>query len=215
MQATQILQQAVMEQPNRIGTIYLDRRRTWREIGDRVPRMAAALSKLGVKPGQCVAALAMNSDRFLELFFSIPWCGAAFAPLNIRWSTAENQFALSDSGAQVVFVDDAFLDQAMLLRGERDLVLIYMGENVTPPGMLSYEQLIEDHEPIPDADRKGDDLYIVLYTSGTTLQSKGVALSHRNVIYVSVCFLATLPQRDNLTHLHVGGMFHLAGAGPA
>jgi long-chain acyl-CoA synthetase len=90
-----------------------------------------------------------------------------------------------------------------------------MGERETPAGMLSYEELIKAHEPIPDADRKGDDLYIVLYTSGTTLQSKGVALSHRNVIFVSVCFLASLPHRDNLTHMHVGGMFHLAGAGPA
>src|ERR1700677_1894110 len=80
--------------------------------------------------------------------------------------------------------------------------------------MLACEERIQQTEPIPDADRNGDDLYIVLYTSGTTLQSKGVALSHRNVVYVSVCFLATLPAREELTHLHVGGMFHLAGAGP-
>ena len=214
MQATQILKQAVMEQPDRAGTIYRERRRSWREIGDRVPRMAAALRSLGVQPGECVAALAMNSDRYLELFFSIPWCGAAFAPLNIRWSVSENQFALKDSGAKLMFVDDAFLEQAKQLQSEANVQLIYMGEEATPAGMLSYEQLIADHQPIVDADRKNDDLYIVLYTSGTTLQSKGVALSHRNVVYVSVCFLATLPHRDDLTHMHVGGMFHLSGAGP-
>ena len=216
MQATQILRQAVMEQPDRAGTIYRDRRRTWREIGDRVPRMAAALRQLGVQPGQCVAALAMNSDRYLELFFAIPWCGAAFAPLNVRWSPSENLFALRDSGARVMFVDDAFLEQALQLKQDTDVELIWMGEAQTPEGMLSYESLVENNaEPIPDADRNGDDLYIVLYTSGTTLQSKGVALSHRNVVYVSVCFLATLPHRDDLTHMHVGGMFHLSGAGPA
>jgi long-chain acyl-CoA synthetase len=215
MQATQMLRQAVMEQPNRLGTIYGQRRRTWREIGERVPRLAAALRKLGVLEGKCVAALAMNSDRYLELFFAIPWCGAAFAPLNIRWSVAENRFALGDSGAKVMFVDDTFLDQAKELKGASNLQLVYMGDNLLPPGMLSYEELIQQAESIPDADRNGEDLYIVLYTSGTTLQSKGVALSHRNVVYVSVCFLATLPFRDDLTHLHVGGMFHLSGAGPA
>ena len=215
MQATQMLRQAVMEQPDRLGTIYGQRRRTWREIGERVPRLAAALRKLGVREGECVAALAMNSDRYLELFFSIPWCGAAFAPLNIRWSVAENRFALGDSDAKVMFVDDTFLEQAKGLKGASNLQLVYMGDNPLPPGMLSYEELIQQAEPIPDADRNGEDLYIVLYTSGTTLQSKGVALSHRNVVYVSVCFLATLPFRDDLSHLHVGGMFHLSGAGPA
>jgi long-chain acyl-CoA synthetase len=215
MQATQMLRQAVMEQPDRLGTIYGQRRRTWREIGERVPRLAAALRKLGVREGECVAALAMNSDRYLELFFAIPWCGAAFAPLNIRWSVAENRFALADSDAKVMFVDDTFLEQAKELKGASNLQLVYMGDNPLPPGLSSYEELIQQAEPIPDADRNGEDLYIVLYTSGTTLQSKGVALSHRNVVYVSVCFLATLPFRDDLSHLHVGGMFHLSGAGPA
>ncbi len=215
MQATQILKQAVMEQPERAGTIYRDRRRSWREIGERVPRMAAALQRLGVKPGDCVSALSMNSDRYFELFFSIPWSGGAFAPLNVRWSVAENRFALRDCGARVMFVDDAFVEQARELQAGSDLQLIYMGEEATPAGMLSFEQLIDEHAPVPDADRKNEDLYIVLYTSGTTLQSKGVALSHRNVVYVSVCFLATLPHRDDLTHMHVGGMFHLSGAGPA
>jgi long-chain acyl-CoA synthetase len=84
VQATQILKQAVMEQPDRVGTVCGQRQRTWREIGERVPRLAAALRGLGISTGECVAALGMNSDRCLELFFAIPWCGAAFAPLNIR-----------------------------------------------------------------------------------------------------------------------------------
>lgn len=215
MQVTQLLRQALMEQPERAATIYNGRVRNWREIGARVPRMAAALRALGAGEGDCVTALAMNSDRYLELFYSIPWCGAAFAPLNIRWSVPENQFALKDSGARILFVDDTFLSEAQKLNADSNLTLIYMGEHETPPGMLSYEELVKTHEPISDADRKGDDLYIVLYTSGTTLQSKGVALSHRNIVSVSVSFLATLPHRDSLSHMHVGGMFHLSGAGPA
>lgn len=215
MQVTQILAQAVLEQPNRAATIFGERRRLWREVGDRVPRLAAALRKLGVVPGDCVAALAMNSDRYLELFFAIPWAGAVFTPLNIRWSPVENSFVLRDSGSRVLFVDDDFLDHASQLEGHAGRHLIYIGEGATPPGMLSYEALIDAHDPIEDADRRGDDPYIVLYTSGTTSQSKGVVLSHRNVMSVSVAFLATLPRREDLVHLHVGGMFHLSGAGPS
>jgi long-chain acyl-CoA synthetase len=216
VQATQIMMQAVLEHPERAATVYGERRRTWREVGDRVPRLAGALQALGVQNGDRVAALGMNSDRFLELFFAIPWAGAAFAPLNIRWSVAENRFALEDAEPAVLFVDDAFLDDALQLRDEVESVttLVYLGDGPTPEGMLGYEDLIAEHEPVPDADRRGDDLYVVLYTSGTTVQSKGVALTHRNVLYVSLCFLATLPANTDLTHLHVGGMFHLSGAGP-
>jgi long-chain acyl-CoA synthetase len=214
MQATQMLRQAILEQPDRAGTIYNGRRRTWREIGNRVPRLAGAMRKLGVVEGECVAAIGMNSDRYLELYFAIPWAGAVFTPLNIRWSIAENRFAMKDSSARILFVDDDFLAQAGELNRDGNLTLIYMGEGAAPAGMLEYEMLVHASDPIADQDRHGNDLYVVLYTSGTTSQSKGVALSHRNAMAASVAFLATLPTRDDLVHLHVGGMFHLSGAGP-
>lgn len=164
MQATAMLQQAVLTRPDGLGTVFGDRRRTWREIGDRVARLAGALQALGVGPGDRVAALAMNSDRFLELFYAIPWAGAVFAPLNIRWSVDENAFAMRDSGSTVLLVDDDFLDQAAALQ---ELVpgactLVHMGNGPTPDGMLSYEDLVGGHDPVPDAERRGDDPYVVL-----------------------------------------------------
>lgn len=214
MQATQMLRQAVMEQPNRAGTRFNGRERTWREIGQRVPKLAGALRELGIATGDCVAAIGFNSDRYLELYYAIPWAGAVFAPLNIRWSVAENKFAVRDSKAKVLFIDDDFHAHGLELNEASAMTLVYMGEGKTPEGMLDYETILAAAEPIPDADRYGDDLYVVLYTSGTTSQSKGVALTHRNAMAASVAFLATLPARDDLTHLHVGGMFHLSGAGP-
>lgn len=217
MQATAMLQQAVLTRPDGLGTVFGERRRTWREIGDRVSRLAGALQALGAVPGDRVAALAMNSDRFLELFYAVPWAGAVFAPLNIRWAEEENAFALRDSGSTVLLVDDDFLDQARRLQELVPAVttLVHMGEGPTPEGMESYEDLVARHAPVPDAERRGDDPYVVFYTSGTTAQSKGVALTHRNALFVSVCFLATLPETEDLVHLHVGGMFHLAGSGPS
>ena len=97
MQGTHFLTQAVDCQPRRTATISGARRRTWREVGERVPRLAAALRAFGIADGAFVAALAFNSDRYVELFFAVPWAGGAFAPLNIRWSVAENAYALTDS----------------------------------------------------------------------------------------------------------------------
>ncbi|WP_181779475.1 long-chain-fatty-acid--CoA ligase [Pseudonocardia pini] len=216
MQATQMLRHAARINPEGDATVCGDRRHTWRETEDRVARFAGALQGLGLRRGDRVAALAMNSDRFLELFYAIPWAGAVFAPLNIRWATEENAFALRAAKVTVLLVDDEFLDQGRALQKlvPEITTLVHIGDGPTPLGTVSYEDLVAGHDRVPDADRRGDDTYVVFYTSGTTAQSKGVALSHRNAVSVSVCFHATLPETRDLRFLHVGGMFHLAGAGP-
>ena len=214
MQGTQILNQAVACQPHRVATICGDRRRTWREVGQRVPRLAAALREFGIQDGARVAALAMNSDRYIELFYAIPWAGGAFTPLNIRWSVAENVYALTDSQASVLLVDDAFLDQAQALRQQLPSIktFIYMGDGATPEGMLSYEALIERCAPMADANRKDDDLYVVFYTGGTTSHPKGVAMSHKALVYGAVIYLSMLPAIEDLSFVYVAGFFHFAGA---
>lgn len=216
MQATQILNQAVTAQPNGVATIFGDRRRTWREIGERVPRLASALQSLGLRNGAMVATLAMNSDRYVELFYAVPWAGGVFAPLNVRWSVAENVYALTDSKAEILFVDENFIEQALQLRKELPQIktLIFMGEGATPEGMLSYEDLILRHEPMADANRKDDDLYVIFYTGGTTSHPKGVAMTHKGIVFGAVAYLAMLPTIEDLRHLYVPGYFHFAGASP-
>jgi len=216
MQGTLILKQAVACQPRRVATIFGERRRTWREIGARVPRLAAALRRLGIGNGVYVAALAMNSDRYLELFFATPWAGGAIAPLNVRWSVQENVYALTDSRAPVLFVDDAFLAQARELRSRLGTIktLIYMGDGPAPDDMLAYERLIGESDPVEDANRRDDDLYAIFYTGGTTSHPKGVAMSHKALVLGAVIYLAMLPNVEDLSFLYVGGFFHFAGASP-
>lgn len=214
MQGTRFLNQAVACQPHRTATICGDRRRTWKEVGERVPRLAAALRALGIADGAFVAALAMNSDRYVELFFAVPWAGGAFAPLNIRWSVAENAYALIDSKSSVLFVDENFVDQARDLARQLAWVrtLVYIGEGDTPEGMLGYEDLIAGHAAMPDANRRGEDLWVIFYTGGTTAHPKGVMMSHRGLFVATITYLAMLPSIEDLSFVYVAGLFHFAGA---
>ena len=214
MQGTKLLNQAVANQPNGIATICAGRRRTWQQVGERVPRLAAALRGLGIADGAFVAALAMNSDRYIELFFAVPWAGGAFAPLNIRWSLAENEYALTDSQSAVLFVDDSFIDQARVLKQTLPWIrtLIYMGEADAPDDMLDYETLIAEHAPVADANRRGEDLWVIFYTGGTTAHPKGVMMSHRGLFVASLGYLAMLPSIEDLSFVYVAGFFHFAGA---
>ncbi|MFO1218716.1 MAG: long-chain-fatty-acid--CoA ligase [Burkholderiaceae bacterium] len=220
MQGTSFLEQAVACAAARTATVTETpsgtRTRTWREVGARVPRLAAALRALGIDGGAFVAALGMNSDRYVELFFAVPWAGGAFAPLNIRWSVAECEYALTDSRASVLFVDDSFLDAARELKARLDWVrtVVYMGEGETPADMLSFEELVARHEPMPDANRQGEDLWVIFYTGGTTAHPKGVMMSHRALFVATVTYLALLPSVEDLSYCYVAGFFHFAGASP-
>jgi long-chain acyl-CoA synthetase len=214
MQGTRFLRQAVACQPNGVATVSGARKRNWKEVGDRVPRLAAALRSFGIADGAFVAALGFNSDRYVELFFATPWAGGAFAPLNIRWSLAENAYAMTDSHASVLFVDESFVDQARELRAQLDWVktLVFMGEGATPEGMIGYEDLITTHEPMEDANRSGEDLWVIFYTAGTTSHPKGVMMSHRALFVATLGYIAMLPDIEDLKFLYVAGFFHFAGA---
>lgn len=216
MRATQLLERAVTINPEGEATICGDRVRTWREIGERVPRIAAALRAMGVENGDSVAILAMNSDYHAELFYGVPWAGGVFAPLNIRWSTEENKYALKDSRASVLFVDASFVEQAKQIEQDLPSVtqLVYIGEEPAPEGMLHYEQLVADYPPMADAFRCNDDIYVLFYTGGTTGHPKGVAMSHRAIVFGTMAYLAMLPDSDGIRHLYVPGFFHFAAGNP-
>ena len=83
MQGTHFLTQAVDCQPRGTATISGARRRTWKEVGDRVPRLAAALRSFGIADGAFVRGAGVHLDSHVELFFAATLGRGAFAPLNI------------------------------------------------------------------------------------------------------------------------------------
>ncbi len=214
MYLTQSLHRSLQQNPDRPATIYRNRVRTVADSVDRIARLAAALSHLGVQPGHRVGILALNSDRYQEYFYAVPWMGAAVNPVNIRWSAAEIAYSLADSDTQVLFVDDAFAPMIPTLQEQfRDLgAVIYCGDGELPAGALSYETLIAEHDPVEDTRTGGNELLGVFYTGGTTGHPKGVMLSHNNLLTSSIGSLASghfIAPRGRL--LHTAPLFHLAG----
>lgn len=214
MQITQTLRRSADLYPHRAGTIYRDRKRTWREIEGRVQRVAGALRSFGVGRNDYVPVLSFNNDRYVELFYAIPWAGAVIVPLNIRWAEAEIVAALAEVKPVVIFLDDAFLRMADNLRKKLPSLrhVVAMGE-APAAAHLAYEALVDDHAAIPDAGRSGNDPYTLFYTGGTTGLPRGVSISHQNVIFASLSYISELQLTCEMVHMHVGGMFHLSGAG--
>jgi len=214
MQITRGLRRAVQVNADGTATIFKDRRHTYRTFTDRVARLAGALADLGASPGDRIAALALNSDRYLEYFFACWTLGVVAVPINTRWLPREQIDALQDSGPRILFVDDAFV-QAVdeLIAGCPGLrEVVFMGEGAAPPRMRVFEDAVAAARPAADGGHGGDDLAAIYYTGGTTGRPKGVMLSHRNFVFNSVNYSATLPFDETLHWLHGAPMFHVADA---
>ena len=169
MQITSIIRRAAQINPQGIATIYEDRQQTWPQMQDRVARLAGGLQKLGMKLGDRVALLSLNSDRFIEYYFATVWGGGAMMPMNIRWAAAECAYALNDASAEILIVDEAFKGVAAELKSQVQglKTIIYCGDAETPKGMVNYEDIVASNAPAEDAGRSGDDLAGIFYTGGT------------------------------------------------
>lgn len=213
MYLTQGLHRSVQQTPNTVMTIFGDRQWTFAEVANRVARLAGALRALGVGEGDRVAMLSLNSDRYSEYLFAVPWANAVLNPINIRWSAQEIVYSLTDSESRVLFIDDAFASMLPALReGYPQLAtVIHCGDGSAPDGALSFEELIGGSEPIEDVRRGGDELAGLFYTGGTTGFPKGVMLSHANLI---TSVLGSIATGDLFVaggrYLHAAPMFHLA-----
>src|SRR5882757_1879741 len=213
MYVTQSLHRNTQISAAQPATVCAGRCRTWGQVHDRVARLAGAFQALGVCSGQSVAILSLNSDRYSEYLFAVPWADAVLNPVNIRWSAPEVAFSLVASDTRVLLVDDAFAPMVPALRAAApDLrLVVHCGDGPTPEGALAYEDLIAGHDPIPDARRRDDTPAGIFYTGGTTGHPKGVVLSHRNLITSAMgSAAATDFMVPDGVYLHAAPMFHLA-----
>ena len=90
---TQPLHRNLQFGPDRVMTICGDRTRTTRQFVDRVARLAGAMQQLGMKPGDRVGMLSLNSDRYIEYFFAVPWGGGVVNPCNTAGARGSPLFA--------------------------------------------------------------------------------------------------------------------------
>ena len=215
MHLTQGLHRALQQLPDETASVFLGRRRTFSELGSRVSRLAGGLRNLGVKAGDRVGMLSLNSDRFLEYYLAVYWAGGVVNPVNTRWSPAEIAYSLNDCETLVLIVDDTFLHLIEDLKQRSKVLktLIHAGDGAAPVDMHSFEGLIADTAPVEDAYRGGGDLAGVFYTGGTTGFPKGVMLSHQGLFTNALIYLAEGLVPQCCVGLHAAPMFHLTDGG--
>jgi acyl-CoA synthetase (AMP-forming)/AMP-acid ligase II len=215
MHLTQPIHKGLHEKPDATAIVFRDRRLTWASLAERVARCAAVLRAIGLRPGDRVGMMALNSDRYVEYLFGAWWAGGVINPVNIRWNPAEVAYSLDDCDTQILLVDEAFAETAQKLRGVSKSLrtLVYAGEGPASDGMIGYEAMMADAVPAVDAGRGGNDLAAIMYTGGTTGLPKGVMLTHANLYINQISAIGAVSRPAEAVGVQAAPMFHIAGVG--
>jgi acyl-CoA synthetase (AMP-forming)/AMP-acid ligase II len=186
----------------------------------RARRLASALHRAGVQPGDRVATLAMNHFRHFELYFAVSGMGAILHTVNPRLFAPQIDYVVNHGGSRIMFIDPAFVrlieSLAPTLHHVTRYVVLSGPEDpaesaVTLPGVVDYESFLADGSdayawPVFD-ERSASTL---CYTSGTTGNPKGVLYSHRSTVLhaLSACQPGSFAISAESVLLAIPPMFH-------
>ncbi len=155
------------------------------EVAVRAEKLAAALTRLGVQPGDRVGTFSWNNQGHLEAYLAIPSMGAVLHTLNIRLPVDQLTYVINHAEDRFIIVDASLIPLLAAVKDELKTVetIIVAGEGDTSPlgETLSYERLLSAEEPgfeWPVLDERS--AAAMCYTSGTTGSPKGVVYSHRS-----------------------------------
>jgi fatty-acyl-CoA synthase len=182
---------------------------TYRELLDRVDRLAASLRDGGVRSGDRVAFIGTNHPSFFVTLFATARLGAVFVPLNFRLTPAELDFIINDSGVHTLVASD---DHKATIDTVRESLPCtrYIGADSGSDGWENLADTLTGTAPNLDTTAvDADDVALIMYTSGTTGRPKGAMLTHGNLAWNNVNGLHALVIGNDEVSLVVAPLFHI------
>lgn len=206
MLAGDILGERARLTPDRVALVYVPtgERLTYGKLNRRAMHRAQQLRRLGLEKGDRVGILAHNSVEYVEAFFAAAKTGVIFVPLNTRLTAHELAYIVRDAGIRSLLYEIDFSATVEELKGS---VAVESWIQLQPKTDSD-----SDCDEFPPTRCDPEDVYCLLYTSGTTGKPKGVMIPHRQILWNAYNTAASWQLRDSdvspiFTPLcHAGGL---------
>ena len=203
--------------PNMVALIYEDEPITYAELQQEVLKWVAHLDESGVRQGDRVAYLGLNSRSFIYAMLAAWWLGAAFMPLNFRLSSPEISNLFLQGTPHTVIIEGTYIEQAKHTYGiERHHVIVIDDDShALPDGRIPlYWQATSRLDPNHQYSAKPrpmgmKDLALLLFTSGTTGLPKGTQLTYGNLWWNSINVDTMVDTRPRDITLASAPLFHV------
>ena len=178
-----LVRAAAGRSPDKPAFLFRDRSLTWAEVDRHVDAVAAGLRALGAAPGDRVAVQLGNTPDFPIVYFGALRAGMVAVPVNTSYTRDELAFCLQDSGATVVVTSRSGAETAVQLAAELPTLqhVVVADVEQAPAGAVALDALGSESGPV-ESSGAGDDLAVLIYTSGTSGRPKGAMLTHRALL---------------------------------
>jgi acyl-CoA synthetase (AMP-forming)/AMP-acid ligase II len=208
------LGRAIRQYGNKVAVVDGEKRFTYAQFGERVNRLSNGLLNHGIRKGDRVAVIDINTHRLLEMYYAVPQVGAILLPINIRLTQKEISYVLNDSEAGYLFLNEemAQLFDRDSVRKVKNLILLKDQRERTAPLLKGeeYEAFLARSSPawVDDCKLEENDPIEMFYTSGTTGKPKGMLLTHRMCWMAAVKDLFFGGVNDRTVYLQAVPLFH-------
>lgn len=181
-------------------------------LGEMAGRFSAALTGMGVSPGDRVALISKPRAAWATSFFAILRCGAVVVPLDPELQKGEIERILAEAGVKGAVASGGKADEVASMRAGplKDAFVISM-DQVKEEGVLFLDKLLLGKTPMPRVDVDPNSLAILMYTSGTTGNAKGAMLTHSNISSNALTALTVVELSKEDTFLSIVPWNHIYG----
>ncbi len=214
------------EVPRQVFLVLGDRRLTYAQVNLQAEALAAALHELGIEAGDRITLNLPNWPEFIVAMFAAAKLGAIIVPLNPKFTATELQYMLRHSESVAVVTAENFEGVDYLARFEGFLTSLPDLQYVISVGeedlwyddrVYQFEDLLSSGEgreyPRPDVDPE-EDLFAILYTSGTMGKPKGVSLTHTNLLATAAATADAIDLARDDVVFGLTSLFNVFGLGP-
>ena len=201
----------VLQTPDRPALTFEGVTRSYRQMAQDINRLATALKAGGICRGDRVGYLGLNNPLYFDLLFAAARLGAIFVPLNFRLTGPELDYIINDAGVHTLVADGPHRPVIDSVRAAL-CCRRYVSADGPADGWQAASDFVGNAVPLANGEpADDDDIAVIMYTSGTTGQPKGVMLTHGNLWWANVNggLVADISERD--VSIVMAPLFHIGG----